>query len=108
MATTSQEQTAGEQAALLIKRFFYADIAWTPNLAFHIGHMLAALKRQAKTYFPDKDVIYHCHMIASFTKEDMEDAFEAQKIKIKDFTEEVKCEKILAHGEPRNIGAMMK
>ncbi len=109
MATTIQEQSAGEQGAIKIKQFFYPDTPWTPKLAFHIGHLLGALKRQAKLYFPDQDVLYHCDMIASFTKDDMEDAFETQKIKPQEFKEEPQCDpKILAHGEPKGIGQILR
>lgn len=105
MVTTKQEQTAGEPVATKLKQYFFPDTPWSPKLAFHIGHMLGALKREVKIYLPDKDVLAQLHFLNTFTKEDMQDALDAQKFQ-NNFKEEVTCDTV--HGDPKRAGAILR
>ena len=105
MDMTKQAQVAGTPVCKLIKDYFFAEIAWRPRLAFHIGHMLTALKRQARIYFPDLDELERINLLATFTKEDMQDIFDQQKYNIQ-FKEEPQCD--TAQGDTHHVTQMLK
>jgi hypothetical protein len=68
-----QEIKAGEAIAVNIKNYFYPDQAWSPKLAFEIGHKLRDIKRAASKFYTNLDILLILHNLLDFKKEDLED-----------------------------------
>lgn len=67
------EITAGEQLAVKIKKYYYADQPWSPKLALEIGYKMGEIKKKARKIYECKDMIQILHELATFEKEDLED-----------------------------------
>ena len=72
-AQVQQEIKAGEPIALNIKKYFYPDQAWSPNLAMEIGYKLRDIKKAASKFYSNPDMISVLHNIMDYGKADLED-----------------------------------
>lgn len=67
----------GEPVAVKIKEIYFADKAWSPELAFSIGRKLAQLKRSMRVYYPEElDML---QTLEKYTHEEIKEAFEVME-----------------------------
>jgi len=74
-----QEITAGEAIALKLKGYYHPNDAWTPILAWNIGVLLRDIKRAAKKFYVDKDVIEILNFLKSYKKDDFDELLSYDK-----------------------------
>lgn len=100
MVMINPEIAAGEGLVKRIKRLIYSDVAWTPALAFTIGHHLSRLKQEGRKFFSGLDAVALMGEMDKWPDSDLIEVLESEK---KHGTE-AKCK----NDGARSVGAILR
>lgn len=73
------EIIAGEQIAAKLKNHFFADVPWSPKVAFQVAEKMSQLKKITRRYYSDFDDVQFLHKLGAYSPQDIDDAFESGK-----------------------------
>jgi hypothetical protein len=73
------EITVGIETARKIKQCLFSNEPWGAKIACEVGYRLTGVKRLARKYYPDDDIIQILHKLNAYSPNDLLELLEESK-----------------------------